>query len=219
MPIDRSAKPSSRGRPRATLDGVNPRVTIALALGVLFAFAGLVVLVRPDQAAQSDPNRFEGAILPQGLRAPDFRLADQDGKSFTMRQFRGKPVIMAFLYSHCEDTCPIQAQQIKGAMNELGHDVPAVAVSVDPSHDTQASARAFNSKQLMIGRLRWALGTRAQLAPVWKAYAATGQKKDSEHNARFVLVDPKGIQRVGYPLDKVTPENVSHDLRLLEAGR
>jgi protein SCO1/2 len=198
---------------------VNPRVILALMLGVLFAFAGLVVLVRPDQAAQSDPSRFDGALLPQGLRAPDFRLTDQDGKSFGMRQFRGRPVIVAFLYSHCQDTCPIQAQQIKGAMNELGHDVPAVAVSVDPAHDTRDSTRAFNSKQRMTGRLRWALGTRAQLTPVWKAYAATGQDKDSEHNARFVLVDPKGTQRVGYPLDKVTPENVSHDLRLLEAGR
>jgi protein SCO1/2 len=104
-------------------------------------------------------------------------------------------------------------------MNELGHDVPAVAVSVDPANDTPQSTRAFNSKQRMTGRLRWALGTRRELAPVWKAYAATGQDKDSEHNARFVLVDPKGIQRVGYPLDKVTPESVSHDLRLLEAGR
>jgi protein SCO1/2 len=198
---------------------VNPRVTIALALGVLFAFAGLVVLARPDQAAQSDPSRFDGAILPHGLRAPDFRLTDQDGKRFTMREYRGKPVIMAFLYSHCQDTCPIQAQQIKGAMNELGHDVPAVAVTVDPSHDTRQSARSFNSEQRMTGRLRWALGTPTELAPVWKAYAATGQYKDSEHNARFVLVDPKGIQRVGYPLDKVTPENVSHDLRLLAAGR
>jgi protein SCO1/2 len=198
---------------------VNPRVTIALALGVLFAFAGLVVLARPDQAAQSDPTRFDGAILPKGLPAADFRLTDQDGKSFTMRQFRGKPVIVAFLYSHCQDTCPIQAQQIKGAMNELGHDVPALAVSVDPAHDTRDSTRAFNSKQRMTGRLRWALGTRAQLSPVWKAYAATGQDKDSEHNARFVLVDPKGVQRVGYPLDKVTPESVSHDLKLLEAGR
>jgi protein SCO1 len=198
---------------------VNPRVTIALALGVLFAFVGLVVLARPDQAAQSDPSRFEGAILPDGLKAPDFRLTDQDGKAFGMRGYRGKPVIMAFLYSHCQDTCPIQAQQIKGAMNELGHDVPAVAVSVDPAHDTRDSARAFNSKQMMTGRLRWALGSPRQLAPVWKAYAATGQDKDSEHNARFVLVDPKGIQRVGYPLDKVTPERVSHDLRLLEAGR
>ncbi|MGI8750677.1 MAG: SCO family protein [Thermoleophilaceae bacterium] len=199
---------------------MNPRVTIALALGVLFAFTGLVVLAKPDQAAQSSgPERFEGAVLPRGLKAADFALTDQDGRRVTMRELRGKPVIVSFLYSTCQDTCPVQAQQIKGALNELGTAYPALAVSVDPPRDTRRNARAFNSKQRMTGRLTWALGTRKQLEPVWKAYAATGQRNDEEHNARFVLVDPKGIQRVGYPLDKVTPERVAHDVRLLAAGR
>ncbi len=199
---------------------MNPRVTIALILGVAFAFGAVVLLARPEgDAASSGAERFEGAILPRGLKAADFKLTDQQGKRVSMRAFRGKPVIVSFLYSTCKDTCPIQAQQIKGAMNELGHDVPALAVSVDPARDTPRDAAAFNSKQRMTGRLTWVLGTRAQLAPVWKAYSATGQSRDSEHNARFVLVDPKGIQRVGYPLDKVTPERVAHDLRLLAAGR
>jgi protein SCO1/2 len=199
---------------------VNPRVTIALMLGVAAVFAGVVALAWPSEEKASDgPVRFEGAKLPDGLKAPDFELTDQEGRRVTMRALRGKPVIVAFLYSTCEDTCPIQAQQIKGALNELGTDYPALAVSVDPANDTTRNTKAFNSKQRMTGRLTWVLGRRAELAPVWKAYAATGQRDDLEHNARFVLVDPKGIQRVGYPLDKVTPERVAHDLRLLAAGR
>ncbi len=78
-----------------------------------------------------------------------------------MRALRGKPVIVAFLYSTCEDTCPIQAQQIKGALNELGTDYPALAVSVDPANDSPRNAKAFNSKQRMTGRLTWVLGQRA----------------------------------------------------------
>jgi len=199
---------------------VNPRVTIALMLAVAAVFAGIVALAWPtEEKAPAGPARFEGATLPAGLKAPDFELTDQEGRRVTMRALRGKPVIVAFLYSTCEDTCPIQAQQIKGALNDLGTDYPALAVSVDPANDTVRNTRAFNSKQRMTGRLTWVLGRRAELAPVWKAYAATGQRDDLEHNARFVLVDPKGIQRVGYPLDKVTPERVAHDLRLLAAGR
>jgi protein SCO1 len=199
---------------------VNPRVTVALALAVLFAFGGLVVLAKPDHAEpDAGPDRFEGAALPRGLRAPDFSLTDEDGKRVSMRSYRGKPVVMSFLYSTCQDTCPTQAQQIKGAFDDLGHDLPALAVSVDPPRDTPRNAAAFLSKQRMTGRLRWVLGTRAELAPIWKAYAAKGQRNDDEHNARFVLVDPKGFQRVGYPLDKVTPERVAHDLRLLADGR
>jgi protein SCO1/2 len=199
---------------------VNPRVTIALMLGVAAVFAGVLALAWPDdEPAAGDRARFEGAVLPRGLEAPDFALRDQDGERVTMRSLRGKPVIVAFLYSTCEDTCPVQAQQIKGALNELGKDYPALAVSVDPSNDTPRNAKAFNGEQRMTGRLTWVLGDRSELAPVWKAYGATGQREDLEHNARFVLVDPKGVQRVGYPLDKVTPERVAHDLRLLAAGR
>lgn len=201
---------------------MHPRVTIALMLGVAAAFAGVVALAWPTDDDRPDPaaaQRFEGATLPRGLTAPDFALRDQDGRRVTMRALRGRPVVVAFLYSTCQDSCPVQAQQIKGALNELGQDVPALAVSVDPANDTPRSAAAFNSEQRMTGRLTWVLGTRAELAPVWKAYGATGQRDDTEHNARFVLVDPKGVQRVGYPLDKVTPERVAHDLRLLAAGR
>jgi protein SCO1 len=199
---------------------VNPRVTVALALAVLFAFVAVVLAARPgDSGTPAGPDRFEGAVLPRGLRAPDFALTDERGKRVTMRAYRGKPVIVSFLYSTCRDTCPTQAQQIKGALDDLGRDLPALAVSVDPPRDTPQSAAAFLSKQRMTGRLRWVLGPRARLAPIWKAYAATGQRNDDEHNARFVLVDPKGFQRVGFPLDKVTPERVAHDLRLLAAGR
>jgi len=198
---------------------VNPRVTIALMLGVAALFVGVAALAWPSDEERGDPDRFEGASLPAGLRAPDFALRDQDGDRVTMRALRGKPVVVAFLYSTCEDSCPVQAQQIKGALNELGREVPALAVSVDPANDTPRTAAAFNSEQRMTGRLTWVLGERRELEPVWKAYGATGQRDDLEHNARFVLVDPKGIQRVGYPLDKVTPERVAHDLRLLAAGR
>ena len=92
------------------------------------------------------------------------------------------------------------------------------------NHASTRSIAAFAEDYRVVptaaGRnLTWVLGGRSQLAPIWKAYGATGQREDTEHNARFVLVDPKGIQRVGYPLDKVTPERVAHDLRILAAGR
>jgi protein SCO1/2 len=136
-----------------------------------------------------------------------------------MSELRGEPVIVTFLYSTCEDTCPAQAQQVKGALNELGEDVPSLAISVDPANDTAESARAFLSKQRMTGRMRFVLGSPPALARVWKGYAISPQRDDLEHTARIVLLDGTGTQRVGYPLDKVTPEALAHDVRLLAAGR
>ena len=198
---------------------MNPRVVIALAVVAVSAL-GAIVLAAPDedQGEPSGPRRFEGATLPAGLPAPDFSLTDQDGERITMRSLRGEPVIVTFLYTTCEDTCPTQAQQVKGALAELGEDVPAVAVAVDPRRDNPERARAFLSEQRMTGRMSFALGTRAQLEPVWKGFAVQPQREDLEHTGRFVLVDAEGLQRVGFPLGQATPERLAHDVRLLQDG-
>jgi protein SCO1/2 len=198
---------------------MNPRVVIALAVVAVSALGAIVLAAPEDEPAEpAGPRRFEGATLPAGLRAPDFDLTDQDGKRISMRSLRGEPVIVTFLYTTCEDTCPTQAQQVKGAFDELGKDVPAVAVAVDPPRDNQARARAFLSEQRMTGRMSFALGTKSELEPVWRAFAVQPQRDDLEHTGRIVLVDAKGLQRVGFPLQEATPERIAHDVRLLEGG-
>jgi len=197
---------------------LNPRIIIALAVVAVSALGAIVLAAPKDEDGGSGPRRFEGAVLPAGLRAPDFSLTDQDGNRISMRSLRGRPVIVTFLYTTCEDTCPTQVQQVKGAFAELGEDVPAVAVAVDPPRDTPRRARAFLSEQRMTGRMTFALGTRAQLEPVWDGFAVQPQSEDLEHTGRFVLVDARGRQRVGFPLQEATPERLAHDIRLLEQG-
>ena len=196
---------------------MNPRIVTALVLVAALAF-GAVLVARGDSddrpPAAGEP--FAGARIPPGVRAPDFSLRTQDGERITMRALRGKPVIVTFLYTTCDETCPPQAQQVKGALNELGHDLPALAIAVDPPRDTPDSARRFLAKSRMTGRLDFVLGSRSELAPLWRAYAVQPQSAREEHQARTVLVDKRGFQRVGFPLDQTTPERLAHDLRLLE---
>jgi protein SCO1/2 len=159
---------------------------------------------------------FEGALLPDGVRAPDFSLRDEEGRRVTMREYRGRPVIVTFLYSDCRTECPAQAMQIKGALDDLGHDVPALAISVNPPGDTPRSIKRFNAKMGVSGRLRWVRGSEDQLRKLWKGFAVVPQTPQQEHLARIVLIDRRGIQRVGFPASQVTPERLAHDLRLLE---
>jgi protein SCO1/2 len=195
---------------------------IALVVVALAAVVSVALAAGGDSGgsgASTAGERFEGALLPPGLRAPEIGLEDEEGDRVRMADLRGEPAIVTFLYSSCDDTCPAQAQQIKGALNELGEDVPALAISVDPANDTADSARAFLSKQRMTGRIRFVLGSRDELRPIWRGYGIQPQLDDLDHSARIVLVDPSGVQRVGYPLGEVTPERLAHDLRLLAAGR
>jgi protein SCO1/2 len=162
------------------------------------------------------PQGFAGSRLPDGVRAPAFELTDERGEPVAMSEFRGEPVIVTFLYTHCDDTCPPAAQQVKGALDDLGRDVPALAIAVEPPRDTQESARAFLSEQRMLGRMRFVLGTRDELEPVWRGFAVRPQTARAEHQARIVLVDDRGFQRIGFPVDQATPERIAHDIRLLD---
>jgi protein SCO1/2 len=200
---------------------VNARVLIALFLLAVFALGATVLAADgsdDDGELASPGSRFEGSVMPEGVRAPDFELRDQDGEPISMRGFRGRPVIVTFLYTTCEDTCPLQAQTIRGALDQLGHDVPAIAIAVDPPRDTPERARSFLVEQRALGRLDFVLGSRAQLRSLWRGFAIRPQSVTQEHQARITLVDPRGYQRVGYPGSQATPERLAHDLRLLENG-
>ncbi len=197
---------------------MNPRILIAL---VIAAVAGLGAVLLAASGGSSDQagavsSKFQGSIMPGGFRAPDFSLRDERGRTVSMRSFRGRPVIVTFLYTTCDETCPTMAQTVKGALNDLKSDVPAIAVAVDPPRDTAQQALKFLSKQRVLGRLDFVLGSRAELAPVWKGFAIQPQSVNQEHQARFTLVDKRGFQRIGFPGNRATPEAIAHDVALLE---
>ena len=211
----RNSTPSGKG----TLGPMNPRLLAALFLAGLFAVAAVALAISESGDEPPDVARgeFAGSRLPDGVRAPAFDLTDERGERVAMSDFRGRPVIVTFLYTNCDETCPPAAQQVKGALNELGEDIPALAIAVEPPRDTPASARAFLSEQRMLGRMRFVLGTRAELGPVWRGYAIRPQVGGGEHQARIVIVDRRGYQRVGFPVEQATPERIAHDVRLLLA--
>ena len=189
---------------------------ITVFLIAVFAL-GAIAFAASRRDADGDTSGFQGALMPEGVKAPDFNLTNQDGDPVSMRRLRGSPVVVTFLYTTCEDTCPIQAQTVRGALDQLGHDVPAIAIAVDPPRDTPDRAKAFLSEQRALGRIDFVLGTRAALKPVWDGFFVRPQSVTEEHQARFTLVDAKGFQRIGYPGSEATPEALAHDLRLLEA--
>jgi protein SCO1/2 len=95
--------------------------------------------------------------------------------------------------------------------------VPVVAVSVDPRGDTPLAAKRFLARHGLTGRARFALGTHAQLAPVWRQFGVQPQGPRFDHTPSTVLLDPAGRQRIGFLADEITPEGLAHDLRRLGA--
>lgn len=188
---------------------------LALAACAVAAVAGVALAQRDAQRPLDLTDGWAGAIRPPGARVPAFALRDQDGRVVTASSLRGRPVVFAFVYSTCRDTCPATVQTIRGALDRLGRDLPVIGVSVDPANDTPARAKAFLLEQAMRRRMEFLLGRRAQLAPLWRAFGIQPQTKALEHSAEVVLVDAQGRQRIGFPFDQLTAERLAHDLARL----
>jgi protein SCO1/2 len=191
------------------------RRLIALFVTASLALLAIVVLAFASRdPAQPSGAAFEGALMPPRVPAPGFSgLRDQKGRAISWSSFSGNPVIVTIHNTHCKDNCPGEAKIVTQAQKDLGRDVPALAISVDPSHDTPASTRAFNAKQHV--DVTWVLGSEKQVQKLWRGYAIQPQTAESEHQARVVLVDKRGMQRVGYPYSQLTPERIAHDMRVL----
>jgi protein SCO1/2 len=191
------------------------RLAVLLVASFAVAAAFLVTLAGGDDEPAADP-RPRGAVRPPGIPPADFRMRDQDGRRATLREYRGQVVVVTFLYTTCEDTCPLTAQQIRGALDELGRDVPVLVVAVDPPRDTPARAKRFLAEQRVAGRMRWLLGPEDELRRQWRAYGIRPQSGELEHSAYVVLLDERGVQRIGFPVDQVTPDALAHDIALLQ---
>jgi protein SCO1/2 len=191
---------------------------IALTLCALAAVAGVLLALRADPGSSGlvIVNGWAGAQRPHGQPVPEFTLTDQDGKTVDSDSLRGHPVVFAFIYSTCRDTCPAQVQTIKGALERVDNpQVKVIGISVDPANDTPKRAQSFLLKQGMTGRMEFLLGTREELQPVWKGFAIQPQEANLEHTSHTVLADRRGFQRIGFPFEGLTEDALAHDLAKL----
>jgi protein SCO1 len=163
--------------------------------------------------------------LPAGLAgraAPHIRLDDARGGMFDTRSLAGKPYLVTFLYANCPDVCPLIGAQLRDTLAQLGGDarrVGVVAVSVDPRGDTPAAVRAWLLRQREPHQFHYLVGTRRELAPVWRAWYAAPQipgDPESAHTAIVWVVDARG--RLAAKVAAGGPFNsrgLAHDMRSL----
>src|SRR5207248_9301937 len=86
------------------------------------------------------------ATLEPAAPAPDFTLRDSTGQLVSLSQFRGRAVLLTFIYDHCPDICPLIVANLHNALLGLGSQagkVQILAVSVDPKGDTPKTVKRF----------------------------------------------------------------------------
>lgn len=81
--------------------------------------------------------------------APNFTLINQDNETVSLLQFRGKVVLIGFIYTECpdQDFCILLSadmQKIQDRLgNRLGEDVIMLSISFDPETDTPSVLKSY----------------------------------------------------------------------------
>jgi protein SCO1 len=157
-------------------------------------------------------------------RAPGFLLRDQSGGPVSLASYRGHPVIVTFIDPVCRNVCPLEAKVLDEADQQipLAQRPEILAVSVDRYANSRADLLKDARKWQLVPEWRWAVGSPAKLAAVWKDYKISvstdrvkvGGKTITSiiHTAATYIIDKTGHERALF-LWPFYPQDVDHELR------
>lgn len=201
--------------------GMNWRLASRLSVITLAILVVIVVTVIQQHNAVkvSNGSGLQGTDLG-GTPAPNFQLTDQFGNPISLQQFKGKPVVLTFLYTHCPDVCPLTAERLHSTMLELGKDarnVGVLAITTDPKRDDVAAALHFSQQHQMTNDWHYLTGTDQQLSPVWASYSiyAQARQQNINHSMAIFVLDKQGRERVFLSSNDFTPAQLTADLQVL----
>lgn len=122
-------------------------------IGWILAFATAAALATAARAhsleeLQAKLLKDEQYFQPVDEPSPPFTLRNADGKVFQLSDFRGKVVVLHFIYAGCPDVCPLHADRIAEIQAMVNRTpmkgmVQFVSISTDPEHDTPEILRAY----------------------------------------------------------------------------
>jgi len=127
------------------------RVQATLVVAGLKSWLEDVVVTR-ETVDQSDIRSPQArAEAKPGDEVPDFKLIDQDGKHITLHQYRGKTLVLTFIYTRCPlpDYCPLMTDNFSEMQKTLKSDAALyerthlLSISVDPEYDTPKVLREY----------------------------------------------------------------------------
>jgi len=150
------------------------------------------------------------------------RLRNYLGEPVDVGQYKGKAVLVTFIYTHCPDTCPLIVSHIKTALSLLGpkaKDVQVIAVSTDPRGDNRKTVTNFVDEHGMKGRMKYLIGSKAELGRVWKDWGIIAKPAKAgrdlvEHSALIYGIGADGRVRTLYAAN-FKPVELVHDVPLL----
>jgi protein SCO1/2 len=192
------------------------------------------VVVSQQSAAAAGAPRVEGSAMPKvGDAVPDFRLVNQDGKAAHLGQFRGKALLITFIYTRCPvpDYCTLMSDNFAAIEREL-QKTPAlykqthlVSISFDPAYDTPKVLRSYgashtgNYDKETFSHWEFATGDAEEVKKMAQffGFAYVPEKDQIVHSLQTVLIAPDGKIANIYSGNEWKPSDVLRDINLAAA--
>jgi len=165
-----------------------------------------------------------------GDAVPDFKLRNQDGRPIHLDQFRGKTLLLTFIYTRCPlpNFCPLVTHNFAVINRQLATDpslyarMHLVCVSFDPDHDTPQRLRAYGAQYIgsdaksAFAHWDFAVPTKPELLEMAKYFdvgITPGPDETITHTLSTTLIGPHGKVVQFYPGNEWTPEQVVADVK------
>jgi len=168
---------------------------VSLAAGVLLATSLTTVYAADDAAAPTMPE--------VGKPAPKFTLPSQDGTPISLKDFKGKWVVLYFYPKDMTTGCTIEAHKFQDALPQFES---KHAVILGVSVDSKESHQQFCAKDSLTFRLLSDTDHK-----VVGEYGSLSEFRGNAMAARNTfLIDPKG--KIVKVWTKVNPSNAASDV-------
>ncbi len=147
-------------------------------------------------------------IPAPGEAVPDFKFVNQDGQNISLQQYRGKALLLTFIYTRCPfpNFCPRVSHEFAEINRELQSDsalsgkTHLLSITFDPTHDTPKVLRAYGfscvrSKQPSLFHHWEFVAPRAADLPAIAKFFAVSYSQDGNvinHSLSTVVIGPDG---------------------------
>jgi protein SCO1/2 len=157
-------------------------------------------------------------------QAPDFALTNQAGETLRLADVRGKVLLVGFIFTTCNGTCPATTHRMSQVQQEvkargLADQVRLLSISLDPVRDTPEALRGYASLyDVDIANWSFLTGPADQVGRViaaWGMWARPADQGQLDHPSRVFLLDRRGRIREIYNLSFLKPAWVVQDMAAL----
>jgi protein SCO1/2 len=171
-----------------------------------------------ENSASAVPADTDATELHTGETVPDFELIDQNGKPVRVSKFRGRPVVLTFIYTRCPlpNYCPLMSknfQSLQQRLNkELSDKFQLLSVTIDPAFDRPEILKDY-ARRYAADEKCWTFttGSREQIDTVANLFGLVHEPESGliSHNLRTALIGPDGRLRHVWKSNVWTPYEVA----------